>query len=137
MKPVYLKGYILLITLTQAFSGTYSSLWWCARDTCSQSTGMLEPQAPCCSMPDPLAHKEVPSRDVKGMFLTTGNSLPLLSSQLPSAGCCLWLPKVVCHKYWLQRNPLYSLTPERLYICHLWPQVSCNHQLPVVVNQNY
>jgi hypothetical protein len=76
MKPVYLKGYILLVTFIHRFAGTTNSLQRYARITGSQSTGLLEPLAPCGGVPKLLAPREVTSINSKGRFPTTGDPCP-------------------------------------------------------------
>jgi hypothetical protein len=60
---------------------TVSSLRWFTGATDSQSTSMLEILAPCGSMPEPLAPREVTCVKGKGRFLITGKHLhPVISS---------------------------------------------------------
>jgi hypothetical protein len=60
MKPAFLGGYMLEVTLLHRFARTASSLWWC--------------------VPELLASKEVTLVDGKVRFLTDGESLPLVVS---------------------------------------------------------
>jgi hypothetical protein len=59
-------------------------------------------------MPELLAPRKVTSINTKGRFLTTSESLPQLSCQLPQVGRYCQLPEVVCQNCWLpaQKNQL-------------------------------
>jgi hypothetical protein len=69
---------------------------------------MLEPLVPCGGMSEPLALRKVTSINSTGRFLTTGEPLPRLYSQLPQVGWYCQLPEVVCQNCWLpaEKNQL-------------------------------
>jgi hypothetical protein len=95
------------------FSRTSSSVLWClvpcygVPDLLASSIGLLELIAPCGCMTELLAPLEV---IFVGRFVTTGESLLLLISQLSQFSCSYQLPWFVSQK---------PLTSTCLLFCHI------------------